>query len=109
MEHTPTPWKAEPFDECRWAVGPDPVRLNIVALTSQGNDEANARHIVRAVNAFKPMAVALNRLISDLTYLCGIDCTGPNPPLGIGETMALECSRAVEMARAAIAKAGGKG
>lgn len=50
-EHTPEPWEARLHEDPQWMVRVKGSPLGAVCLTSQGNDEANARHIVACVNA----------------------------------------------------------
>ena len=50
MKHTPTPWKAEEGEEPLWVIKGSG-KFHFIAVTSQGNDEANARRIISCVNA----------------------------------------------------------
>lgn len=67
-KHTPTPWKARPHELPQWKIcGPDG-DLHIIATTSQGNDEANARFIDLAANAHErlvDMGAGLLRLLAN--------------------------------------------
>ena len=45
---TKGPWDCETHDEPAWMIGPDPRHVRIVAVTAQGNDEANATFIATA-------------------------------------------------------------
>lgn len=64
--HTPTPWHAEQFGGSQWAVRHGADRhFRFVCLTSQGNDQANAKFIVKACNAHDDLVAAVKRLLAE--------------------------------------------
>lgn len=48
LKHTPGPWEARLLEDPQWMVGIKGEAFHAVCVTSQGNDEANARLIAAA-------------------------------------------------------------
>ncbi len=66
--HTKEPWRAEPYSDPQWAIFYGERGLRVIALTSQGNDEANAKRIVACVNACAglPTVLLAEQRVADL-------------------------------------------
>lgn len=61
-QHTPLPWRAGVFEDPQWAVRSGSSEFALVCLTSQGNDEANAKFIARACNCHDDLLEALKEM-----------------------------------------------
>ena len=50
-KHTKEPWRAIEYIDPQWQIHGSTGEFHVIALTAQGNDEANAKRIVACVNA----------------------------------------------------------
>jgi hypothetical protein len=68
-EPTTRPWEAKQHgDSVQWAVTVAGREFAYIALTSRGNDKANAQFIVRAVNAHDALLEALQLVVGSLAF-----------------------------------------
>lgn len=113
MAHTPTPWNvrdSEIYTEPENTIAIDAGALCVAGVV--GDDataEANARLIVRAVNAFEPMREALEALVS-LSHFVEVDqacwyCTECDNEAAIGQEIEHDHTCVIGKARTALALA----
>ena len=68
-EATPRPWEACQHNDCQWAIRVAGTRFHLIAITSQGNDEENARLIVDCVNQHDRIIAQRDALLAALVRI----------------------------------------